>query len=78
MVREQAAFQRMVPDLLGHYNDQYVAIYGGKVIDHDLDQTALVMRLDQTHSNEVVLVKLVPDKPDRVLRMPSPRLVREE
>ncbi|MBE2198012.1 MAG: hypothetical protein IAE79_05335 [Anaerolinea sp.] len=78
MEQEQAAFHRMLPDLLRQYKGQYVAIYRGEVIDHDLDQTDLVVRLDQTHPDDVVLVKLVTDKPGRVLRMPSPRLVRDE
>lgn len=78
MEQEQAAFQQMLPDLLRQYKGQYVAVYRGGVIDHDPDQVALVMRLDQTHPDDVVLVKLVTDKPKRLLRMPSPRLVRDE
>lgn len=78
MEREQAAFQQMLPDLLTHYQGQYVAIYQEQVIDHDQDQAALVMRLDQTHPDAIVLVKLVTAKPDPLLRMPSPRLIRDE
>ena len=78
MEQEQAAFHRMLPDLLRQYKGQYVAVYQGEVIDHDQDQTALVVRLDQAHPDDIVLVKLVTDKPDRMLRMPSPRLVRDE
>ncbi len=78
MEQEQAAFYRMLPDLLRQYKGQYVAVYRSEVIDHDRDQTALVVRLDQSHPDDIVLVKLVTDKPDRVLRMPSPRLVRNE
>jgi hypothetical protein len=78
MEQEQAAFRQMLPELLRQYKDQYVAICRGEVIDHDSNQVALVVRLDQTHPDDVVLVKLVTDKPDRVLRMPSPRLIRDE
>lgn len=78
MEQEQAAYHRMLPDLLRQYKGQYVAVYRSEVIDHDRDQTALVVRLDQTHPDDIVLVKLVTDKPDRVLRIPSPRLVRDE
>jgi len=77
MEREQEAFRQMLPELLNRYRDQYVAVYQGQVIDHDRDQTALVMRLDQTHPEAAVLVKRVTAEPERVLRMPSPRLSRD-
>jgi hypothetical protein len=75
MLQEQAAFQAMLPDLLTRYEDQYVAVYQGQVIDHDADQVALIERLDQSHPDTIVLVKQVTTEPERVLRMRSPRLI---
>src|SRR5687767_8627758 len=37
MEREEAAFKAMHKELLVKYRDQYVAIYQGKVVDHDED-----------------------------------------
>jgi len=76
MLQEQAAYQAMLPKLLAAYENQYIAVYQGDVIDHDADKIALSMRLDETHPNVVVLVRQVTVEPDRVLKMPSPRLVR--
>jgi hypothetical protein len=75
MEREQAAFEALLPQLLIQYEGQYVALHQGRVVDHDADRVALVIRLDQTHPDAVVLVKRVAAEPERVLRMPSPRLV---
>ncbi len=45
MQRETQAFIRMHADLLGKYPGDYVAIYQGKLIDHDHDQLALYQRV---------------------------------
>jgi hypothetical protein len=75
MEQERAAFQAMLPQLLTQFEGQYVALHQGQVVDHDADRAALVIRLDQTHPDAVVLVKRVTAEPERVLRMPSPRKV---
>jgi hypothetical protein len=77
MQREEVAFQTMLPQLLARYENEYVAVYQGEVIDHDPDQGNLVRRLDQTHPNAVVLVKKVTAEPEPMLRMPSPRLIKD-
>jgi hypothetical protein len=59
MQREETAFQAMAPQLLAQYENEYVAVYQGEVIDHDPDQGDLVRRLDQTHSDTVVLVEKI-------------------
>ncbi len=76
MKQEVASFRAMLPELLTQHADQYVALHQGQVVDHDADRVALVVRLDKTYPDTVVLVKYVTAKPDRVIRMPSPRLVR--
>ena len=77
MEQEQRAFRRSHAELLAQYPGEYVAVYQGKVIDHDADQVALVGRVDERYPQEVVLIKLVTAEPDRVLNMRSPRLVSE-
>ena len=78
MLQEQAAYQAMLPELLNIYKDQYIAVYHGEVIDHDADRTALITRLDNAYPDEIMLIKQVTSKPDRILRVPSPRLVRSK
>lgn len=75
MLQEQDAYQAMLPELLAQYKNQYVAIHQGKVVDHDIDKIALVMRLDDNHPDAVVLVQQVSEEPEKVLRMRSPRLI---
>ncbi len=75
MLREKAAFLAMHAELAAAYSGQYVAIFGGMVIDHDADALSLVRRVRRLHPNEIILVKRVEDDPDRVLEFRSPRLV---
>ena len=76
MLQEQAAYQAMLPQLLAVYENQYVAVYQGDVVDHDVDKIVLSIRLDESHPDVVVLVRQVTADPDHVLQMPSPRLIR--
>jgi hypothetical protein len=43
--REYRAFQRLLPGLLGSYRGQYVAIHNEQVVDSDLDDIALIQRV---------------------------------
>jgi len=78
MEQEQVAFEAMLPELLAQYKDQYVAVYQGKVVDHDADRVALVMRLDRAYPDAIVLVKQVTTAAERPLQMLSPRLVNQD
>jgi predicted DNA-binding antitoxin AbrB/MazE fold protein len=75
MLQEQGAYQAMLPELLAQYKNQYVAIHQGKVVDHDTDKIALVVRLDDNYPDAVVLIQQVSEEPEKVLRMRSPRLI---
>ncbi|MEZ4863399.1 MAG: hypothetical protein R3C14_18925 [Caldilineaceae bacterium] len=74
--REIIAFETMKADLLAHYLGEYVAIFQGAVIDHDLDKAALLNRLAQSYPDEVVLVRQVRRTPRPPFRLRSPRLSR--
>lgn len=56
---EQLAYHALHPMLLEKYLEKYVAIYKGRLIDHDDDQLTLVNRLDNSHPNQFVLVRQV-------------------
>ena len=75
MAAEEAAYRNMHAELMARYAGQYVAIYGGRLIDHDPDELALLRRLDAHHPDNVVLMKRVRPLPEPELRVRSPRLV---
>jgi hypothetical protein len=43
---ERDAFLRLHPELWAQYPEQYMAIHGGKLVDHDPDMGALLKRID--------------------------------
>lgn len=45
--RELIAFQHLSPSALEKYKGQFVAISGGKIIDHDFDEMALAARVSR-------------------------------
>ncbi|MDR5696524.1 MAG: DUF5678 domain-containing protein [Armatimonadota bacterium] len=62
--------------LLRRYRDQYVAIDGRRVIDHDFDFDALARRVFARLGNRAVFMPKV-TAAERVARLPSPMVVRE-
>ncbi len=77
MQREEDAFDAMRAELLEKYPDQYVAVYQGVVVGHDADQLALLGRVAEPYPDEVVLMRQVSPHPPKILRIRSPRFVRE-
>lgn len=77
MAREEAAYQTMYDELKTKYAGEYVAIFNGQLIDHDLDELALLRRLDAQYPDDIVLMRKVSAEPEPDLRMRSPRLIRE-
>lgn len=77
MLREQAAFDAMKAKLLAKYPNEYVALFQGQVIDHDVDQLVLIERRNKLLPNEVVLIQHVSEEPEPQLHFRSPRFVKE-
>jgi hypothetical protein len=73
MLREVAAFEAMHPELWEKYPNEFVAVYQGKVIDHDLDEMVLVDRVHETYPNEVITVDKVLPQLQREIIFRSPR-----
>ena len=73
---EAEAFCSMHAELAEKYLDQYVAIHGGKVVDHDEDFQTLHSRIRQLFGHQPVLLRQVEVEPERVLTFHSPRLER--
>ncbi len=73
---ESHAFEAMKADLLAKYPGEYVAVYSGKVIDHDPDLRTLHLRVYEKYGRIPVLLKQVFAGPERELVIRSPHLER--
>lgn len=75
MEREIKAFQQLHTSLWAHYPNQYIAIYQGKLVDHDADKLALFERIEEAYPNEFVLMRPVQEQPAREFHFRSPRYI---
>jgi len=73
MQRESEAFRAMHDELLAKYPGQYVAIHHGQLVDHDTDQLALFLRIDEQYPDVQVLIAQVLPDPEEVYTFRSPR-----
>ena len=72
--REREAYLRLHPQLLAQYANEYVAIYGGELVDHDADKHALFQRIDERYPDKFVLMRQVQQQADPEYRFVSTRL----
>ncbi|MDJ0756604.1 MAG: hypothetical protein QNJ45_23925 [Ardenticatenaceae bacterium] len=77
MDREEAAFAAQLSNLRQMYLNEFVAIFGGEVVDHDPDEGALLQRIDIRYPNQIVLLKQVIAQPRPIFQMRSPRLIKD-
>lgn len=56
MDREEAAFQRLHPQLKQTLKGMYVAIYDGQLVDYDADQVALYLRVKAQYDQTFVWI----------------------
>jgi hypothetical protein len=77
MEQEVAAFEELHADLVKQYLGEYVAIYQGRVIDHDRNESELIDRIEATYPTAVVLVRCVQEQLPPPLYIRSPRLELE-
>jgi hypothetical protein len=75
---EQAAFRRLLPELLKTYEGQYVAIHEGKVVEHGGDILDVADRAYSRWGYVPIYVDLVSSVPPPVWRIPSVRNLRPE
>lgn len=62
------------PMLKEKYLGQYVAIYQGKLIDHDAEHADLYRRIDDQYPDEFVWISLVEEEAISTLSFRSPRI----
>ena len=73
---EMQAYIELHPTLKEAFLGQYVAIYQGKLIDHDMDRRALYTRIVTKYPNDFVWLSKVEAEPLRTLVFRSPRFDR--
>jgi hypothetical protein len=74
MLKEIKAYKALHPQLVDQFRGQYVAIFQGEMVDHDIDPVELLKRVKQQYPDQTVLQRKVESDPDPVLRFRSPRL----
>ena len=56
MIAEEEAYQALHPYLLEKFRDKWVAVFEGKLVDHDDDSVALYQRMRQKYPGKFVLM----------------------
>lgn len=74
IAQEEEYFQGQHTQLLQSYQGQYIAMHDGQVIDSDVDELALYMRIRQQYPLIGILIKKVTATPEDIWIIRSPRL----
>ena len=72
-----AAHEAMHSELIAAHFEEYVAVIGVELVDHDADETTLLRLIESRYPDKVVLLKRVLPLPEPELRLRSPKLERE-
>lgn len=71
-LREDKAFERMLPNLLNTCPGRFVAVMNEQVIDEDADEFALGERIQRSHRGEFVLIRRIErQRPEDYLESPE-------
>ncbi len=73
---EARAWYALPPAERQNYAGRYVAVYRGRVIDTDVDQRVLVLRVQQQVGHAPVMITEGGDHPLPIYTLRSPRLAR--
>lgn len=71
---EVAAFHARHTQLRKYFSGEYVALHGGRVVDHDPDRLLLFARVERMYPDQFVLIRPVSAEIDREFHFRSPRL----
>ena len=72
--KERETFQRLLPELLKTHDGKFVAIQGDRMVDSDVDESALVQRT-RTHNFRPVYIERVTQTPV-IIEFSSPEDIR--
>ena len=68
--REMAAFRRLLPTLLDHFRNKYVAIHEEQVVGSGEDLVTVALAAYDRLGYQPIYVDLVTDEPARPVRIP--------
>ncbi|HFQ92806.1 MAG TPA: ribbon-helix-helix domain-containing protein [Anaerolineae bacterium] len=71
IAREEEAYCAQHDQLLKKYRGQYIAMHKGQVVDCDMDELALYLRIRRQYPQTGILIKHVTAKPDNVWHIRS-------
>lgn len=71
---EDKAFKRLHPELVQSIFGEYAAIHDGELVDHDVDQVALFLRVEERFGGLPVFIRRVKSEPEEVFVVRSPRI----
>ena len=74
--QEEAAFERMKPELLKTHKGKFVAIHDGQLVDFDDNESTLAKRVYARFGYRTILMTEVTETP-RVYHVNSPRVVEQ-
>jgi hypothetical protein len=74
--RERRAFQKLMPGLLAEHEGKYAAVHGEQVVEIGADRFDVAMSAYKRFGYVPIYVTLISREPLRVIRVPSPRLVK--
>lgn len=77
MDENAAAYRAMHRELLQRHLGQYVAISGGKLVDHDSDPVALLRRVRADFPNQIVLRRKVEPAAEQTLHIRRPQIEQD-
>ncbi len=73
IVVETEAWYRLATEERRSYRGKFVAVYGGQVVDSDLDRLTLYLRIREHYGRQPILITEGGDQPIPVYRIRSPR-----
>ena len=73
--REQQAYEAQHKRLLEKYSGQFIAMRHAKVVDHDLDSSALWQRVHKRFGTETILITPVLNETRQTITVRSPRFL---
>lgn len=77
MQEEITAYHDMHAHLLANYKGHYVAVHQGELIDQDVDQYGLYLRIQERYPDEVVLIRQVRTEAEPTWMIRTPRFEHE-
>lgn len=73
IIAETEAWYQLAPEVRSAYQNQYVAVLSGRIVDSDQDRNQLYFRVRERYGHQPVLIVEGGDQPMPTYRIRSPR-----